>query len=49
LLCFARFIFSVRLSQASAFLWPAISSALRYRGPNDALQPTATRGEADAK
>ena len=30
----ARFTFSVRLSQASAFLWPAISSALRYRGPN---------------
>jgi len=28
-----RFIFSVRLSQASLFLWPAMSPALRYRGP----------------
>jgi len=26
-------IFSVRLSQVSAFLWPAMSPALRYRGP----------------
>src|SRR6266852_4217855 len=33
LLCSARSIFSVRLSQASAFLWPAMSPALRYRGP----------------
>ncbi len=37
LLCSARFIFSVCLSQASAFLWPAIWPALRYRGPNNAL------------
>jgi hypothetical protein len=35
-LCSARSIFSVCLSQASAFLWPATSPALRYRGPNDA-------------
>jgi hypothetical protein len=34
LLCSASFIFSVCLSQASAFLWPAMSPALRYRGPN---------------
>jgi hypothetical protein len=40
LFCSARFIFSVRLSQASAFLWLAISPALRYRGPNKALQST---------
>ena len=33
LLCSARFIFSVCLSQAPAFLWPAMSPALRYRGP----------------
>src|SRR5271169_6061557 len=33
LLCSARFIFSVCLSQVSAFLWPAMSPALRYRGP----------------
>src|SRR5260370_35071647 len=33
LLCSARFIFPVCLSQASAFLWPAMSPALRYRGP----------------
>jgi hypothetical protein len=32
LLCSASFIFSARLSQASAFLWPAMSPALRYRG-----------------
>lgn len=37
LLCSARFIFSVCLSQASAFLWPAMWPALRYRGPNNAL------------
>ena len=35
--CSARFIFSVCLSQASAFLWPAMSQVLRYRGPSDAL------------
>src|SRR5271165_7033056 len=35
LLCSARFIFSVGLSKASAFLWPAMSPALRYRGPNN--------------
>ena len=29
--------FSVCLSRASAFLWPAMSPALRYRGPNHAL------------
>ena len=29
-----RFIFLVCLSQASAFLWRAMSAALRYRGPN---------------
>jgi hypothetical protein len=33
LLCSARLIFSVRPSQVSAFLWRAISPALRYRGP----------------
>src|ERR1035438_8911819 len=32
LLCSARFIFSVCLSQASAFLWPAMSPALLCRG-----------------
>src|SRR5216684_2049994 len=32
-LCNARSIFSVCLSQVSAFLWPAMSPALRYRGP----------------
>jgi hypothetical protein len=37
LLCSARFIFSACLSQASAFLWPAMWLALRYRGPNNAL------------
>ncbi len=31
LLCSARFIFSVGLSRASAFLWPAMLLALRYR------------------
>src|SRR5438552_6255066 len=36
--CSARCIGSVRLSRASAFLWPAMSPALRYRGPNEALQ-----------
>jgi len=30
------YFFSVPLT-ASAFLWPAISPALRYRGPNNAL------------
>jgi hypothetical protein len=30
-LCSARFIFSVGLSEASAFLWPAMWPALRYR------------------
>ena len=34
LLCSARSIFSVCLSQASVFLWPATSPAWRYRGPN---------------
>src|SRR5271157_5026282 len=37
LLCSARFIGSVRPSQGSAFLWLAISPALRCRGPNNAL------------
>jgi hypothetical protein len=37
LLCSARFTFSVCLSQASAFPWPAMSPALRYRGPNNVL------------
>ena len=37
LLCSPRFIGSVHLSQASAFLWPAMSPALRSRGPNNAL------------
>jgi len=37
-LCSARSIFSVCLSRASAFLWPAISPALRYRGPNHAIE-----------
>ena len=32
LLCSARFIFSVCPSQPSAFLWPAMSLALRSRG-----------------
>src|SRR5258708_4757447 len=37
LLCSARSIFLVGLSQASAFLWPAMWPALRYRAPNNAL------------
>jgi len=37
LLCSARSIGSVRLSQAPALLWPAMWPALRYRGPNNAL------------
>jgi len=35
-----KFIFLVCLSQASAFLWPAMSQALRYRGSNNALHST---------
>src|ERR1700761_3676009 len=31
-LCSASFIFLVGLSEASAFPWPAMSPALRYRG-----------------
>ena len=34
LLCSARFISSVRLLRASAFLWLAMWPALRYRGPS---------------
>src|SRR6516162_4801651 len=33
LLCSARFTFSVRLLEISAFLWPAISPALCYLAP----------------
>jgi hypothetical protein len=36
-LCSARFIFSVGLSQTTAFLWLAMWPALPYRGPNNAL------------
>jgi hypothetical protein len=42
LLCSARFTFSVGLSEASAFLWPAMWPALRSRGSENALlMPTA--------
>jgi hypothetical protein len=34
---FGKLCFSAFRSQASAFLWPATSPALRFHGPNGAL------------
>src|SRR5215471_6854189 len=42
LLCSPRSIFSVHLSETSAFLWPVMSPALRYRGSQQCA-PDANR------
>jgi hypothetical protein len=46
LVVLCKVYFLVGLSQASAFLWPAMWSALRYRGPNNALMIQTANGDA---